>query len=44
MDAHDIVIPDWWKTTTTWLLEEEISDDEYLPAMGNLISRNIIRV
>jgi len=44
MEAHDIVIPNWWKKTTTWLLEEMISESEYLRAMENLIERNIIRV
>jgi len=44
MEAHDIVIPNWWKKTTIWLLEERISESEYLRAMENLIDRNIIRV
>jgi len=37
-------IPKWWKITTKWLLEERISELEYLQAMENLISRNILRV
>jgi len=44
MEAHDIVIPKWWKQTTIWLLEERISESEYLRAMENLIDRKIIRV
>lgn len=37
-------IPKWWKITTKWLLEEKISESEYLQAMENLISRDILRV
>lgn len=44
MNTHETVIPDWWKTTTTWLLAEEISDEEYLRAMEELLSRSILRV
>ncbi len=44
MEAHNIVIPNWWKKITIWLLEEKISESEYLRAMENLIERNIIRV
>jgi len=44
MEAHNIVIPNWWKKMTIWLLEEKISESEYLRAMENLIERNIIRV
>jgi len=44
MESHQIAIPKWWKTTTLWLLEEKISESEYLRAIENLISRNIIRV
>ncbi len=44
MKKHDIVIPEWWKITTMWLLNERISESEYLRAMENLISRNIIKV
>ncbi|MFB5619717.1 MAG: hypothetical protein ACE5RC_01100 [Nitrosopumilus sp.] len=42
--SYHTEIPKWWKTTTKWLLEEKISDSEYLRAMENLISRNILRV
>ena len=44
MKAHQTVIPKWWKTTTSWLLDEKISESEYLRAMENLISRNILTV
>lgn len=44
MKKHDIVIPEWWKITTMWLLNERISESEYLRAMENLISRYIIKV
>ena len=44
MELHQTVIPEWWKITTSWLLEEKISESEYLRAMENLISRNILRV
>ena len=44
MASYQTVIPEWWKTTTTWLLDEKISETEYLRAMENLISRNILRV
>lgn len=44
MALHQTVIPKWWKITTAWLLDEKISESEYLRAIENLISRNIIRV
>ncbi len=44
MEAYDIQIPNWWKKMTIWLLDERISESEYLRAMENLIERNIIRV
>jgi len=44
MEAYDILIPNWWKKMTIWLLDERISESEYLRAMENLIERNIIRV
>ena len=44
MKKYDIEIPEWWKKTTMWMLNERISDSEYLRAMENLISRNIIKV
>ena len=44
MELHQVVIPKWWKTTTSWLLDERISESEYLRAMENLISRNILTV
>lgn len=44
MQSHQVVIPEWWKTTTYWLLEERISESEYLRALENIISRNILTV
>ena len=44
MASYQTIIPKWWKTTTSWLLDEKISESEYLRAMENLISRNILRV
>jgi hypothetical protein len=44
MGTHEVFIPEWWKTTTYWLLEERISETEYLRALENVISRNILRV
>ena len=44
MGEHKVSIPKWWKNTTIWLLEDKISEEEYLRAMENLISRNILRV
>ena len=44
LETHETVIPKWWKKTTVWLLDGKISDIEYLQAMKNLISRNILRV
>ncbi len=44
IQLHDLNIPKWWKKTTNWWLEGKISDSNYLEAMENLISRNILRV
>lgn len=44
MELHQTLIPKWWKTTTSWLLDGMISDTEYLQAIENLMSRNILRV
>ena len=44
MQEHQVVIPNWWKTTTVWYLDGMISESEYLRALENLISRDIIRV
>lgn len=44
MESHQIVIPKWWKITTSWLLDGKISETEYLLAIENLMSRNILRV
>jgi len=44
MELHQTKIPEWWKITTMWLLDEQISELEYLRALENLISRNILTV
>ena len=44
MESHQTEIPEWWKITTSWLLDEKISELEYLQALENLISRNILTV
>jgi len=44
METYDIQIPNQWKKITIWLLEERISESEYLRVMENLIERNIISV
>ena len=44
MSTHEVFIPEWWKTTTYWLLEGRISETEYLRALENIISRNILTV
>jgi len=44
MELHQILIPKWWKTTASWLLDGIISETEYLQVIENLILRNILRV
>jgi len=44
MESHQTTIPKWWKITTSWLLNGNISETEYLLAIENLMSRNILRV
>ncbi|BDQ30767.1 hypothetical protein NZNM25_14090 [Nitrosopumilus zosterae] len=44
VEEHQIKIPDWLKKTTAWLLDKRIPEEEYLRAIENLISRNIIKV
>lgn len=44
MELHQTKIPEWWKITTSWLLDEKISESEYLRALENLILRNILTV
>ncbi|QUC65197.1 hypothetical protein NsoK4_02790 [Nitrosopumilus sp. K4] len=41
---QNMSIPKWWKTTTMWFSEGHISEEEYIKALENLISRNILRV
>jgi len=40
----DLVIPEWWKKNTSWLLDGLITDDDYLKALEYLIGKEIIRV
>ncbi len=42
--AHELVIPKWFKTTTMWLIDNLISESEYLNATENLLEQGIIRV
>jgi len=42
--AHELVIPKWFKTTTMWLIDDLISESEYLNATENLLEQGIIRV
>ncbi|MBI5860005.1 MAG: hypothetical protein HZB73_04845 [Nitrosarchaeum sp.] len=42
--ADELVIPKWFKTITMWLLDNLISESEYLNAIENLLERGIIRV
>ena len=44
MELHRTKIPEWWKTTTMWLLDGQISESEYLRALENIMSRNILTV
>ena len=37
-------IPEWWKYTTRWLMEEKISESEYLDGLEALISQKLIKV
>lgn len=43
-ESHDTQIPKWWKITTKLLLDERISELEYLRDTENSISKNIIMV
>ena len=42
--THELVIPKWFKTTTMWLIDDLISESEYLNATENLLEQGIIRV
>lgn len=42
--THELVIPKWFKTTTMWLIDNLISESEYLNATENLLEQGIIRV
>ncbi|MCE9616903.1 MAG: hypothetical protein K8Q88_00865 [Nitrosarchaeum sp.] len=42
--THELVIPKWFKTTTMWLIDDLISESEYLNATENLLEQGILRV
>lgn len=42
--THEFVIPKWFKTTTMWLIDDLISESEYLNAIENLLEQGILRV
>ena len=42
--THELVIPKWFKTPTMWLIDNLISESEYLDATENLLEQGIIRV
>lgn len=37
--THELVIPKWFKTTTMWLIDDLISESEYLNATENLLEQ-----
>ena len=42
--TNELVIPKWFKTITMWLIDDLISESEYLNATENLLERGIIRI
>ena len=42
--THELAIPKWFKTTTMWLIDNLISESEYLDATENLLEQRILRV
>lgn len=42
--THELAIPKWFKTTTMWLIDDLISESEYLNATENLLEQGILRV
>lgn len=42
--TNKLVIPKWYKTITMWLVNDLISESEYLNATENLLEREIIQV
>ncbi len=42
--SNELVIPRWFKTITMWLVDDLISESEYLNAIENLLERGILRV
>jgi hypothetical protein len=43
-EAFEAEIPEWWKYTTRWLVEEKISESEYLDGLEALISKKLLKV
>ena len=43
-DLFEAEIPEWWKYTTRWLMEEKISESEYIDGLEALISQNLLKV
>ncbi|MGI0055989.1 MAG: hypothetical protein ACREAK_01300 [Nitrosarchaeum sp.] len=42
--TDELVIPKWFKTVTMWLVDDLISESDYLNAIENLLERGILRV
>ena len=40
----ELVIPEWWKKNTLWVLDGLITEADYLKALEYLIGKQIIRV
>ncbi len=40
----ELVIPEWWKKNTSWVLDGLITETDYLKALEYLIGKQIIRV
>jgi NAD-dependent DNA ligase len=43
-ELFEAEIPEWWKYTTRWLMEEKISESEYIDGLEALISQNLLKV
>lgn len=43
-ESFEAEIPEWWKHTTRWLIEERISESEYMDGLEVLISKKILKV
>lgn len=42
--SFEVKIPEWWKHPTRWLIEEKITDSEYLDGLEMLISKKLLKV